>query len=168
MQQQEKTIRSIINAWMGYCGRIHPQQFSDLWNTTNFLIDIFNKEGKYDKETKYLKRLFFEPIKTLKEDYPELIISKNILSWDISKIETCYYRDVSLGRKLNKEHFIDSRKHQEQKKLLFGEIVTIVSLFKRGLHIVMQKIVKENELNIDFEFSGAYKEVKQLGGEPLA
>ncbi len=163
--QQKETVRSVVNAWMGYCGRIHPQQLSDLWNTTNFLVDLFNKDDKYNKEAAYMKRLFFEPIKTLKQDYPELVISKNIITWDISKLETCYYRDVIIGQKLSKEHFIDSRKKQEKKKIVFGEIVTIVSLFKRRLHKIMQMIVKDNELNISFEFSGAYKELKQLGGE---
>jgi len=164
MPKIEDTISSMIKIWIGYNGRIGPQQLTDLFNTTGFILEHYSQDGKYLEEREFLKKLFFDPIETLKDKYPDLKISKNHVEWDISKIEMCYYEDIIRSRKLSHNHYTDTRKIKETKQLYFGEIVTIVSLFKSELHRILNKVILENEINLTFDFVNAKKEIKQLGG----
>lgn len=167
MQQKEKTIQSIFNLWFWNFQNASLQQFSNLYHTTVAIIRFFNEEKKYDADLKEMQSLFFHPIIKFREKYQDLNISKNPIDWDITKIEWCYYRDTKFKSKLATEYLIDSRKIQETKKLLLGEIITVLSLFKLEMFQIMIKILMENKLNIYITLPSGTKEIEQLKSEDV-
>lgn len=167
MRGDEKTIQSIFNVWFWNFQNHSIQQYSNLYLATVSILLFFNEDGKYEDDLKELKNIYFHPIIDFREKYPDLKVTENPIDWDISKIEWCYYRDTQFKSKLLTEYFIDAKKAQEKKKLVLGEIITVLSLFKQEMFSKIVKILIENKLQIYITLPTGQGEIQQLRGDDV-
>lgn len=165
----ERTIQSIFNLWFWNFQNASIQQFSNLYHSTVAILKYYNKNAKHDEEIKeILPEIFFHPIIKLKEKYPDLAISKNVLDWSIPQLEWCYYRDTKFRTKLGKEYNIDSTKEREKQKITMAEIITVLSIFKEELFERIVKILIDEKIELFITLPIGTKEIEQLGSDSHA
>ncbi len=149
MREDERTIQEIFKLWFWNFQNPSLQQFTNLYHATIAILQFFTgTEKKFETEIIELNSLYFHPISNLQQKYSELTVSKNVVDWNISQLEWCYFRDTRRANKLGKEYYPDDHKRQEMKKITLGEMITSLSLFKLELFKIIIKILVETKFNI--------------------
>lgn len=148
-----KTVQSMFNEWFFHFRVPSLQQFSNLYLSTVSILEYFNKDNndkkdRYSSKLKELENYFNNPMLELGKKYESSKIPKKSLDWDVAKIEWCYYRDTKFRTALGNEYTVDERKHQETRRVLLADIITILSLFKKELYLAMVQVLLDNDLNI--------------------
>jgi hypothetical protein len=152
LKVHDETIQSIYGLWFECYKGNSWKTYTNLYSLTKGLIRFFNDKGEFDDLLDHLQKVYFNPVKELQSKYPSFVLSKNAIEWDIPKLEYIGFRESYKGSKLGEEYYLDDRTALK-KRLLFGEIMSILSLFKQELfdeviHIMLTKNIK---LNLNFE-----------------
>lgn len=158
--QEDLTVQTISQSCMRNFLVISPQQLTNLYSDVNDLLEIFNRQDpekgtkKYAADQEYLKQLFFNPIKVLREKYgTSLKLPRRVVDWDISNIEWIYYRSIRFATKLSAEFPKDSKKPTEKETLFLSNVLAIHALFKREVRSIFNKILVAEKIQLSFDFT---------------
>jgi len=170
MTDSTKTIQQLFSLWFWNFQNPSMQQFGNLYNTTIAIMKYYNKEGDYDQEIeKDLPNLFFKPVETLKELFPDdLQINKSIFNWKITQFQFVYHRDTHFRTKLGKEYDIDARRDADRQKMNLATTLLILDLFKGVLFNKIVKIMLDKKIDLYIPLPTGLKEIEQLGGDTHA
>lgn len=159
----KETISSIYNLWFTTFNTMTMQQYSNLYSLTVSLLKYFSSEKpEYGEDVKTLEQMYFHPIPKLRELHPELDITKKTVDWDIPKLEICSFRDSAKGLQLKTSHLLDARKPQESRQITFGEITSVLAIFKLELFNRVIQIMIDNDVDLNIPYASLNTELKQL------